>query len=156
MREQRRRAHPRYSIRYCPVTFARDTYYVSESCLALWKVKGDARKADCGPRRRSVSHDLDDSMSLFLLSIWILLNPTQFINHLWLQEGLNIKLNWLRQPRKQKLHVKDLRIFGDSSVTVAQWIRPRNIIEIWVTRYPQVPGSIPAEDPRTQINIDLS
>ena len=28
VREQRRQAHPRYSLSYCPVTIARDTYYV--------------------------------------------------------------------------------------------------------------------------------
>jgi len=45
------------------------------------------------------------------------------------------------------------RIFGDAFVTIAQWRRARNLTNLG---YPQVPGSIPAENPSTQINLDLS
>ena len=45
------------------------------------------------------------------------------------------------------------KIFGDSYVTIAQWRRARNLINLG---YLQVPGSIPAENLSTQINVDLS
>jgi len=45
------------------------------------------------------------------------------------------------------------RIFGDVSVTIAQWRRARDLTKLG---YPQVPGSIPAKTPSTQINMDLS
>jgi len=45
------------------------------------------------------------------------------------------------------------RIFGDASATIAQWRRARDLSNLG---YPQVPGSIPAENPSTQINMDLS
>jgi len=45
------------------------------------------------------------------------------------------------------------RIFGDASVTIAQWRRARDFTNLG---NPQVPGSIPAETPSTQINMDLS
>ena len=45
------------------------------------------------------------------------------------------------------------RNFGDASVTIAQWRRARDLTNLG---YPQVPGSIPAENPSTQINMDLS
>jgi len=43
-------------------------------------------------------------------------------------------------------------MFGDGSVTIAQWKRARDFKNLG---YPQVPGSIPAETPSTQINMDL-
>jgi len=45
------------------------------------------------------------------------------------------------------------RIFSDASVTIAHWSRARDLTNL---SYPQVPGSIPAETPLTQINMDLS
>jgi len=45
------------------------------------------------------------------------------------------------------------RIFGDASVTIAQWRRVRDLTNLG---YPQVPGLIPAETLSTQINMDLS
>ena len=44
-------------------------------------------------------------------------------------------------------------MIDDASVTIAQWGRARNLTNLG---YPQVPGSIPAETPSTQINVDLS
>jgi len=35
-------------------------------------------------------------------------------------------------------------MFGDASVTIAQWRRTRDLTKLG---YPQVPGSIPAENP---------
>jgi hypothetical protein len=45
------------------------------------------------------------------------------------------------------------RIFGDASVTIAQWRRAQDLTNLG---YPQVPSSIPAENPSIQINMDLS
>jgi len=42
---------------------------------------------------------------------------------------------------------------GNASITIAQWRRARDLTNLG---YPQVPGSIPAENPSTQINMDLS
>ena len=44
-------------------------------------------------------------------------------------------------------------IFGDSSVTLAQWWRARDLTNF---AYPQVPGSIPAETTSTQIHMGLN
>jgi len=44
------------------------------------------------------------------------------------------------------------RIFGDGPVTIAQERRARDLTNLG---YPQVPGSNLAENPSTQINIDL-
>jgi len=44
-------------------------------------------------------------------------------------------------------------MFCDTSVTLAQWRRARDLINLG---YPQFPGSIPAETPSAQINMDLS
>jgi len=51
----------------------------------------------------------------------------------------------------KKLDVQ--RIFGDASVTIAQWRIARDLTDLG---YPQVPDSIPVETPSTQINMDLS
>jgi len=45
------------------------------------------------------------------------------------------------------------RIFGDAPVTIAQCRRARDLTNL---SYPQVPGSIPAKNPSTQINLELS
>jgi len=45
------------------------------------------------------------------------------------------------------------RIFCDASVTIAQRRSARDLTNLGC---PQVPGSIPAETPSTQINMDLS
>jgi len=44
-------------------------------------------------------------------------------------------------------------IFGDASVTIAQWRRAQYLKNVG---YPQVPDSIAAENPSFQINMDLS
>ena len=44
-------------------------------------------------------------------------------------------------------------MFGDASFTIAQWKRVRDLTNLG---YLQVPGSIPAENLSTQINMDLS
>jgi len=44
-------------------------------------------------------------------------------------------------------------IFGDASLTIPQWRRARDLTNLG---HPQVPCSIPAETPSTQINMDLS
>jgi len=44
------------------------------------------------------------------------------------------------------------RIFGNTSVTTVQWSRAQDLINL---DYSQVPGSIQAETPSTQINTDL-
>jgi len=46
-----------------------------------------------------------------------------------------------------------LRIFGDLSVTIAQWLRARHIRNLVICK---VPGSIPAENTSPQIHMDLS
>jgi len=48
---------------------------------------------------------------------------------------------------------KSLQSFGDSSVTLAQWWRARDLNKFG---YLQVPGLIPAGDTGTQIHMDLS
>ena len=45
------------------------------------------------------------------------------------------------------------RIFGDSSVTIAQWWRARHSRNVVIRK---VPGSIPAENTSPQIHMDLS
>ena len=45
------------------------------------------------------------------------------------------------------------RIFGDLSVTIAQWLRARHIRNLVIRK---VPGSIPAENTSPQIHMDLS
>jgi len=44
-------------------------------------------------------------------------------------------------------------IFGGASVAIAQWRRARDLTNLG---HPQFPGSIPAENPSTHINMDLS
>jgi len=45
------------------------------------------------------------------------------------------------------------RIFGDLSVTIAQWLRARHIRKLV---FRKVPGSIPVENTSPQIHMDLS
>jgi len=45
------------------------------------------------------------------------------------------------------------KIFGDSSVNIAQWWRARHLRNLVIRK---VPGSIAAENTSTQIHMDLS
>jgi len=66
-----------------------------------------------------------------------------FLNHSPESSFFNSPMNSLRS----------CRIFGDASITIAQWRGARDLTDFG---YPQIPGSIPAENPSTHINIDLS
>ena len=70
----------------------------------------------------------------------------------WCQNAITVGKLELKAP-EYILFRGSWRIFSDASVTIAQWRRARNSTNVG---YPQVPGSIPAENMSTQINMDLS
>jgi len=112
---------------------------------ALWKQqqrRHDAFDHDwlpahsCSPQDRALQEAVWERLSVFSKSVF------------------DCTSNWIETAEFWGLvHGGQLPEFDKTSVTIAQWRRVQDLTNLG---YPQVPGSIPAETPSTQINMDLS